>query len=340
MERHTTTADDLTAFLAGQFAELEAGFSLGTFGAIAEFTRDVGEPVSFIQGNGTIGTVTGRGGLRVLRHSDLRPFASESPTTEAWSHRVALCLPRTVCAMNGRTELTEIGIDHEALREEDRGGVLFDLGLATLQVDVCIRSADPQLTSALRNCAGQSIFARGNDAMRIILEANPHRVFLSRVGRAEVFQPIPPPGGQSPSGPHTHLLPKLLAHGRTHAATEPVPDGWIPCAHVYPPHPLRDQLGGRRPFRRDYHDAFQIVLEGYGEADRVALKRRVVEAVMAGHGPSTVAFPDDRFARATVRVALRQLQALQRSSPSLAQWLADYDRPASADDEDPMEALH
>ena len=334
------TADVLTGFLTDQFAEIEAGFSLGTFGAIAEFTRDVGEPVSFIQGNGAIGAVTGRGGLRILRHPDMRPIASESPTAEAWSHRVALCLPRKVCPMSGRAELTEIGIDHEALREQDRAGVLFDLGLATLQVDVCIRSADPQVTGALRNCAGKSIFAPGNDAMRIILAANPHRVFLSRVGRAEVFQPIPPPGGQSPSGPHTHLLPKLLAHGRTHAATEPVPDGWVPCAHVYPPHPLRDQLGTRRPFRREYHDAFQIVLEGYGEADRVALKRQVVEAVMSGHGPSRLALPDDRFARATIRVALRQLQALQQPSPSLAQWLADYDRPVTADDGDPMEALH
>ncbi|WP_024515876.1 hypothetical protein [Bradyrhizobium sp. Tv2a-2] len=334
------TADDPIAFLADQLAEVEAGFSLGTFGAIAEFMRDAGEPVSFVQGDGAIGAATARGGLRVLRHPDMRLIASESPTTESWSHRVALCLPHLVCAMNGRTELTETGIDHEALREEDRNGVLFDLGLGTLQVDVCIRSADPEVVSLLRSYAGKSIFTPGNDAMRIILATNPHRVFLSRVGRAEVSQPIPPPGGQSPSGPHTHLLPKLLVHGRTHAATEPVPDGWIPCAHVYPPHPLRDQLGRKRPFRLDYHDAFQAVLEGYGEADRVALKRRVVEAVVAGHGPSTLTLPDDRFARATVRVALRQLQALQRPSPSLAQWLADHDRAASTEDEDPMEALH
>jgi hypothetical protein len=39
-----------------------------------------------------------------------------------------------------------------------------------------------------------------DDAMRIILMSNPHRVFISRVGRAEIFQPIPPPGGP-PMGP-------------------------------------------------------------------------------------------------------------------------------------------
>jgi hypothetical protein len=331
--------DHLIAFLAGQLTNIEAGFSVGTFGAIAEFTRDI-EPASFVQSDETIGVVTGRGGLRVVLHPELRLIASESPTSEAWNHRVALCLPRPVCTMNGRMELTEIGTDTDALRDEDHYGVLFDLGLGTLQVDVCIRSADPQVTAALRDRAGKSVFAPGNDAMSIILAANPHRVLISRIGRAEVFQPIPPPGGQSPSGPHTHILPKLLAHGRTHAATEPLPENWVPCAHVYPPHPLRDQYGRRRPFRRDYHDAFQFVLERYGDNQLVALKQQVISAVIAGRGPSTLTLPDDRFARATVRVAIRQLQALLWSPPALSEWLADYDQAVSADDEDPMEALH
>ena len=335
-----TTRDQLTAFLAGQLADVEAGFSLGTFGAIAEFTRDRGEPASFIRGDDSIGVVTGRGGVRLVPCAELLPIASESPTTEAWNHRVALCLPLPLCAMSGRTELTELGADTDALRDEDRSGVLFDLGLNTLQVDVCVRSTDPQVTAALRGRAGKSIFAPGNDVMRIILAANPHRVFISRIGRAEVFQPIPPLGGQSPNGPHTHLLPKLLAHGRTHAATEPLPEGWIPCAHLYPPHPLRDQFGAKRPFRRDHHDAFQIVLERYCTKEQVALKRQVIDGVAAGHRPSTLNLPDDRFARAAVRVTLRQLQAMTQASPTLSEWLADYDRTSMPDDQDPMEALH
>jgi hypothetical protein len=334
-----TTNDQLTAFLAGQLADTEAGFSLGTFGAIAEFTRDRGEPASFVQGDNSIGVVTERGGVRLVPCAELRPIASESPTTEAWNHRVALCLPLPLCAMNRRTELTELGGDTDALRDEDRKGALFDLGLNTLQVDVCVRSADPQVTADLRDRAGKSIFAPGNDAMRIILAASPHRVFISRIGRAEVFQPIPQPGGQSPNGPHTHLLPKLLAHGRTHAATEPLPEGWVPCAHVYPPHPLRDQFGAKRPFRRDHHDAFQSVLERYGAKEQITLKRQVIDAVTAGRGPSALTLPDDRFARAAVRVTLRQLQAIAQVSPALSEWLSDYDK-ASADDQDPMEALH
>src|ERR1700744_5560735 len=256
-------SEELITFLFNQLADTETGFSIGTLGAIAEFTRDASEPASFVQGRDQVSVVTARGGIRLIPDPELRPIASESPTTEAWNHRIALCLPQSHCVMNRRTELTELGPDAAALRDEDRDGVLFDLGLNALQVDVCIRSADAQVVAALRDRAGKPIFEPGNDVMRVILTANPHRVFISRIGRAEVFQPIPPPGGQSPDGPHTHLLPKLLAHGRTHAATEPMPDGWVPCAHIYPAHPLRDQLGMRRPFRREYHDAFQIVLEGY-----------------------------------------------------------------------------
>ncbi len=184
------------------------------------------------------------------------------------------------------------------------------------------------------------MFAPGNDAMRTIMAANPHRVFISRVGRAEVFQPIPPPGGKSPDGPHTHVLPKLLAHGRTHAATEPLPEHWVPCAHLYPPHPLRDQLGRTRPFRRDHHEAFQLLLARHGDPERLALKRRVIEAVASGREPSAAALPDDRFARATVRVALRQLQASGHSSDALNTWLAACDRLIPPELDDPMEGLH
>ncbi len=40
-------ADDF-ALLAGQMADHETGWSLGTFGAIAEFTRDPDEPVGAV----------------------------------------------------------------------------------------------------------------------------------------------------------------------------------------------------------------------------------------------------------------------------------------------------
>jgi hypothetical protein len=94
-----TTTDHLMDFLAGQLADIETGWSVGTFGAIAEFTRDPGEPAELRQNCDTISVVTSRGGLRIMPRPGLRPIATESPTTESWSHRVALCLPHEACAM-------------------------------------------------------------------------------------------------------------------------------------------------------------------------------------------------------------------------------------------------
>lgn len=334
------SADRSMDLLAAELARSESGWSMGTFGAIAEFTRDADEPAALQCGRETISVVTARGGLRLADHPELRLIASETPTRMDWSHRVALCLPQASCTMHRRIELTELGPDREALRDQDRDGVLFDLGLGTMQVDVCIRSPDALFTAALRKRTGRSIFAHDNDAMGLILGANPHRVFLGRIGRAEIFQPIPPPGGVSPDGPHTHLLPKLLAHGRTHAATEPLPEGWVPCAHLYPPHPLRDQAGRPHPFRSDHHADFQALLARYGDPDMLLLKREVVVAVIAGQAPATAVLPGDRFARAAVRVALRQVQATGTAPTGLDAWLAAHDRGAAAEPEDPMETLH
>ncbi len=332
--------DPVIDFLADQLADVEAGWSVGTFGAIAEFTRESGEPAELLRDGTTISVVTDKGGIRVSPTPELRLIASESPTSESWSHRVALCLPRHACAMHGRTTLTEIGPDREALLSRDRSGILFDLGLGALQIDACIRLTDPDAVSALRERVGGSVFAPGNDAMAIILAVNPHRVFISRVGRAEVFQPIPPPGGRSPDGPHTHVLPKLLAHGRTHAATEPLPEGWVPCAHLYPAHPLRDQLGHKREFQPQHQLAFQAMLDLYGDADTVALKREVERAVVAGEAPNVLDVRNDRVSRATVRVALRQLAATGALSSALVEWLAAYDRIDLSEAENPMEAPH
>lgn len=321
-----TGSANLLDLLAGQLGDAETAWSVGTFGAIAEFTRDADEATTLARADGAVLAMTARGGLRIETAHGLRPIASESLTSRGWSQRVALCLPEETCVMSRRTVLTEIGPDRNALRPRDRASILFDLGLGALQVDCCVRSGDAAFVAALRKCAGQSLFAHDGGAMRLILAANPHRVFVSRIGRIEVFQPIPPPDGKSPEGPHTHVLPKLIRSGRTHAATEPLPVGWIPCAHFYPPNPIRDGFGHPRPFQNERHAAFQLLLAHYGNPQLVDLKRRVVDSVEAGQSPGAVFVAADRFARATVRIALRQLKASGRPSPALAAWLSAYDR--------------
>jgi len=324
--------------IADQLADPEAQWSLGTFGAIAEFMRDADEPAEVVREEPVAAVVTPRGGIRLEVRLGLRPIAFETITTQSWSQRVAFCLPERESTTSRRTVLTELGPDAQALRAQDRGGVLFDLGLGVLQVDCCIRTSDAALTDGLRAHAGRSLFEHGNLAMGLILRHSPHRVFMTRAGRAEVYQAIPVPGGTAPEGPHTHVLPKLLAHGRTHAATEPIPKGWVSCAHLYPAHPLRDGYGRARPFDGGRYAAFQRLLSRHGDAEHLQLKRNVIKALNAGAGPEAIAMPSDRFAQASIRVALRQLKASSGTLPALTAWFAAHDRASDSDEEEPTGA--
>ncbi|HEV2510859.1 DUF6925 family protein [Bosea sp. (in: a-proteobacteria)] len=329
------TADDVTSLIRQELATATTQWNLGTFGAIAEFLRDPGEPVDLSDGPDRLLAVTDRGGIGFNDLSQVRLFASETAVGSGWSHRIALCLPEAACAMNRRSVLTELGPDEAALRPQDRAGILFDMGLGTLQVDICIRTEDPELIATLRSVAGKSLFEPGNPAMGAIVTKGPHRVFISRAGRCEVYQPIPPADGRSPEGPHTHVLPQLLRNGRTHAATEPVPNGWVPFAHLVPAHPLKDAMARPRPWDGAAHERFQALLAATGDPELTALKQKLLEAIRSGSDPAGFREPANKFARHTLRVALRQLRA-GSPLPGLSRWLEAFDKqePASEDGAD------
>jgi hypothetical protein len=313
-------------------ADAGAQWSLGTFGAIAEFSREPDEPGRL----GAAGIVTDKGGIRLACPGETRAVAYETINKhpDQWAHAVAFCLPEASCAMNGRAVLTELGPDAEALRAEDRDAVLFDMGLDTLQVDVCIRTSDPELLAALRANAGRAVFEHGNPVMMAILRAGPHRVFVTKLGRAEVYQPIPAPDGRSPDGPHTHVLPKLLRSRRTHAATAPIPRGLVPCAHLYPQHPCKDALGRAKPFDAAQHESVQALLDRFGDPGLVSLKREVSRRLAEGSDPDSFLAPEGRYAHAALRVALRQAKAAGLDAPMLSRWRQVYDASAVDEPED------
>jgi hypothetical protein len=322
--------------LSEQIRDPATQWSLGTFGGIAEFSRDPNEPVKLTMSDRGVAAVTERGAVAIARHEKLRPFASESITKQSWSHRVALCLPADASAMNRRQVLTELGADTGALREQDRQATLFDVGLDALQADLCVRVADTEAIAELRSHTGRSVFEPGNPAMGVVLATNPHRVFISRIGRIEVYQPIPPATGKSPDGPHTHVLPKLLRSKRTHPATEPVPEGLVPCAHFYPAHPAKDAMGEPRPFDHRQHQAFQRLIETLGSPESSAIKQQVISAVLAGQPPFAPEMMADRAGRTSIRIALRQMKASGHCSRTFPAWMEAFDRPGhdSGDEDD------
>lgn len=217
---------------ATHLADPAIAWSLGSFGAIAEF---MWHPAEATWAHSPFERITGRGGIRIAPPAATCAIATRTPSRDpARRHRgLALCLPRDDSAMARHAVVTEIGPDTESLRPEDRDALLFDMGLAQWQVDVMVRTRDPEAITLLRGAAGHSLFDPGQSLMAAMPRLSPHRVFASRCGRIEVFGAIPPPGGLSPDGPHTHVLPKLLRHNRTHAANIGIPEGLIPCLSLH-----------------------------------------------------------------------------------------------------------
>ncbi|WP_342641728.1 DUF6925 family protein [Rhodoligotrophos ferricapiens] len=298
-----------------------ASWSMGTFGAVAEFTRNEDEAAEI--GPDGLSVATARGAIRIRSDAEMRIFAYETPVKDpaSWTQAVALCLPQSASAISSRRVVTELGPDEEAIREVDRDAILFDIGLGTPTVDVCVRSADPVVKACLRAAAGMSVFDPENTLMREMAVLSPHRVFITKLGRAEVMQPVPHPHEQSPEGPHTHVLPQILKQGRTHSANEPIPDGLAPCAYIYPKHPLKDPLGRDIPFDPAALEAFRDILSDYGDPELTTLKTEIEELIWSGAGPEALSNLTKRSHRATLRVTLRQLRCrAEKDTSALDLW--------------------
>jgi hypothetical protein len=331
-----------TVSLIGEYvADPLASWSIGTFGALAEFMRDVDEPVELAASVATATASTARGAIRVAACPQLQPVAFERPvgTDTHWAHSVALCLPEAASLMSRRTVITELGPDGEAVRAQDRGGLLFDLGLGAPHIDACVRTRDARTIACLRAAEGSGLLDPGSGVAAELVRLQPHRVFISRAGRIEVFTPIPPPHGKSPEGPHTHLLPVLLASRRTHAHSDPIPPGWLPAAYVVPAHPLADLLDRQIPFDRIRYDRFQELLCRYGDATAVAAKCEIIRAVLNGEPPPCHPSALHGITRRASSLALRQLAHLNPDPVLLQRWRECLGGTARAGQSDRLEAV-
>lgn len=300
----------LRDLLVDHIRDPHASWACGRFGAIAEFHRDADEPVE-IATEPSIVAMTSRGAIRLDALPELRPVAYEtiSSCIESWGQGVVLCLPQEAAAMSGRTVVTELGPDSDAVRREDRDSILFDLGLGGAQADICVRSANPEAIELLRAACGRPMVENRQLAHRLPA-LSPHRVFSCRMGRVEVYQPIPAPDGKSPEGPHTHVLPRLLAHGRLNAATVPVPEGWLAGMSFFPAHPLLRADGHETSFDAARYHAFQSLMNRFGDPDLVAGK----QAAFADAAPAGADGDDERRHALGFRIAQRQRKWLSVES--------------------------
>ncbi|MEM9358101.1 MAG: hypothetical protein AAGB04_18020 [Pseudomonadota bacterium] len=323
----------------------EVGWSMGSFGALAEFHQDPDEP-AVSPTDYAMSRATDRGAIRLNADAVARctPVAYEqlARNRQRWGQGMALCLAEGQAQGARRSALTQLGPDNDAVRQSDRGALLFDMGLDLQQCDFCIRTRNEELISVLVGNEGRSLFDSNNPAMGAILRHHPHRVALTPLGRVEVFQKIggPDTGGKSPPGPHTHVLPNLMRAKKTHAANITVPVGLTPCAYLHPGNPLVDGHGQPRSYRADLADAFANMFETYAPDDLKILKSDLSAAIAAGTSPGEFAEPSSRAARLTLRVGLRQLAQSarhfedQKKLSIIQAWLERFDGAERVDDDE------
>lgn len=192
-----------------------------------------------------------------------------------------------------------------------------------------MRASDLAETRALRAAAGRTLLEEPA-LFEEIAHMSPQRVFVSALGRIEIYQRIGENGGATPHGLHTHVMPKLLRTGHDHSANLPVPRDWTNCATLYPAHPIRDREGSHKPFDAGQHDAFQALLHAFGDADSVTMKHAVWRAVRSAVPPTAFAQTGGRHARLARRVALRQMLHTHGGSAQLDSWRKQFDPPSRA----------
>lgn len=210
--------EDLASLVRRHLAEPRNGWSVGTYGALGEFEYALDEPDLAID-LGALSIRSRRGALHVHGLADAQAFALIDETGR--TREIAFCTTRRGA---GRTCITALD------------ALTFDVGLGAPHIDmlVRVRADDGETADILRAAAGQGLFAPGNPAGAAIARASPGRILVSPVATLEVHQPIPPPGGRSPDGPHTHLLPKFLAQSRVHPPDSLLPDGLYCGLSLYP----------------------------------------------------------------------------------------------------------
>jgi hypothetical protein len=224
---------DIRAFVTDSLRRASGTWTAGVVGAVGEFAAMGGAPVQVEVEGGQVIAHTAGGRLRFWINDDVRALTFDAIDTPPERQRVVLAVKRGRGHPPPVQTLTDLGADGAAIDQEDRALRLFDLGLGRKEARFCVRCAPGPALEAVSAADGafpQHLSAIGP----ALLAESPARVIETALGRLEILTPIPPPGGTSPLGPHTHLLPDHLATGRAMPAGMDLPRAYLPGAIFYP----------------------------------------------------------------------------------------------------------
>ena len=209
------------------------GWSMGVQGALAEFAV-VENRAEVRRAGRTVEAFTTGGGLRLTVSDATSAFAATRPHRADGPGTIYLAVPRRGLSAPA-PGVAMAGADRAALRPEDADDVLVDLAVGHAAAAFCVRTGDAVLADRLRAVEGATWREALDRAGPAVVAASPHRVVTTPLGRVEVWAPIPPVQGASPEGPHTHLLPALLATRRELPPGVDLPPDVAPAAAFHPP---------------------------------------------------------------------------------------------------------
>ncbi|MGH6938094.1 DUF1289 domain-containing protein [Hypericibacter sp.] len=234
------TPSEILAFVAGKLRSREGSWAIGCYGGVAEFRAEAGEDCEIAVDGERVTARTDRGALRLRIGDAVRALALYETPGQQDLRAIFLVVARLRAGLPVASGLSALGADRAAILPQDRGQGLYDLGLRRTITRFCIRTDKAALVETLTPALGQSWPNYLPAVGAAILRESPVRVVESALGRAEVRTPIPPPGAASIPGPHTHLLPDLLAMGREMGPGFELPEAYAPGAIFYPSPPAND----------------------------------------------------------------------------------------------------
>jgi len=212
------------------FAEAAGTFVVGVYGAVGEVMRDADEHYHARREGTSLKLSTTRSAIRIDAAHYLTAIEigrAERPAL------IALAVPEACAPTPGPSVLTDLGPDDAVLLPRDMGGRRFDVGLGRRGACFTMRCSRELAAEIAPHCGAPWPDCLGLIGAGVLAES-PVRVVEAPCVRAEVDAVIPPPGGTSPEGPHTHLLPGHIAQGFDTPPTVPLPHGYVLSALFYP----------------------------------------------------------------------------------------------------------
>jgi predicted Fe-S protein YdhL (DUF1289 family) len=234
--------DQIAEFVAERLRQKSGAWALGRYGATAEFICDHGELCEVFVTGETVTAISGRGALQLTIGERVRALRLRSFDSQYGYRAIFLVVSKARVTLPVETTLTPLGRDEGAIRPECRNDSWFDLGLGRDDLRFCVRSSAPDLLETLNQASGLPLLDVLQGAEALIVKHSPTRVVETPLGRAEIYSRIPPPGGRSPEGPHTHLLPGHLASGRATPPGIDLPPVYALGATYFPRGVFRDDI--------------------------------------------------------------------------------------------------